>query len=218
MGLFEEGGLLIEEGALQLREAFEIGERLGDSMVKAQCLTTLAFYLCRTGKFYTAGVAGSDGIGLYPEKGEEYRVCASHCALGKIYRCSGRTEEALHHFEAALGIASSFEWHNELLLLHGELAQLRGNQGRFDEAQTHTEHAKSHMVNNMLQLAYVMATQGLVWCKQRRLEEAQSLVLRAADVYEMFEDAGSVKECKKLLQYIQEQSDAAVASDQSDFM
>jgi tetratricopeptide (TPR) repeat protein len=58
--------------------------------------------------------AASRAIDLISEKGQEYLVCQLHRVLGKIYQSKGEKEKAIHHFETALGIASPFNWHDEL--------------------------------------------------------------------------------------------------------
>jgi tetratricopeptide (TPR) repeat protein len=105
---------LLEEGIPLAKEALEIGERLGDPVVEARCLAELAWSLCENRELDAAEEAGSRAIDLYPEKGEEYRVCKSHRILGYIYQSKGEIEKAIHHFEVALGIASPFDWHDEL--------------------------------------------------------------------------------------------------------
>jgi tetratricopeptide (TPR) repeat protein len=84
----------------------------------------------------------------------------------------------------ALGIASSFNWHDHLFWAHYALAELFLDEGRFDDAHAHVERAKSHAVNNAYYLGRAMELQARVWYKQHRLEEARSEALRAADVYE----------------------------------
>ena len=101
---------LYEEGIQQAKEASEISERLGDMVEQAQCLIHLAWPLSGDKQFDTAEGAASHAIVLLLEKGEEFLVCRCHRVLGEIYRSKGGAEKAIHHFEMALGIASSFNW------------------------------------------------------------------------------------------------------------
>ena len=174
---------LHKEGIQLAKEALEISERLGDRVVQAQCLTALARRLRQDKQFDAAEEATSRAIGLFPDKGEEYRVCKSHRILGEIYRSRGKTKEATHNLKVALTLASSFNWPEELFLVHYRLADLFCNEGKFDEAQIHIEHAKSYTANSAYNLAYAMEAQALVWYKQHRLEEARSAALCAASVY-----------------------------------
>jgi len=206
----------IKEGIRLVEEALEIVERLGDKVGQAQCLTVLARLLRKDKQPDAAEEAASRAICLIPEEGEEYRLCKSHRILGNIYKSKGKTEEAIHHFEVALRIASSFDWHRESFWTHYWLARLFYHEDRFDDAQPHIERAKSHSVNNALRLAYAMEAQAEVWYKQHKLEEARSEVLRAADIYEKLGATGNVEDCRALLWNIREELDAAAASGQSD--
>jgi len=205
-----------EEGIRSAEEALEIGERLGDRVVQAQCLVVLARLLRQGDQLDAAEEAAFRAIDLFPEKGEEYRVCGSHRVLGNIYRSRGETEKAVHHFEVALGIASSFDWYEEPFWVHYQLALLFHDEGRFDEAATHVERAKLHTANSAHNLAYAMEMQARIWYKQHKLKEARSEVLCAADVYEKLGAAKDVEDCRTLLRDIQMELDTAVASGQSE--
>ena len=126
------------------------------------------------GQFDAAEEAALRAISILPEKGEEHRVCQSHRALGDVYGSKGGIEKAIHHFELALGIASSFNWSDDLFWIHYRLVLLFRGQGRPDDAQTHVEHAKSHTANSAYNLGHVTQAQALVWYEQDRLEEAKS--------------------------------------------
>jgi len=207
---------LLKEGIQLAEEALEIVERLGDRVVQAQCLTMLARLLRKDKQLDAAEEAASRAIRLFPEKGEEYRLCKSHRMFGHIYASNGETEKAIHHLEVALGIASSFDWHRELFWAHYRLGRLFYLGERFDDAQPHVERAKSHSVNNPLRLAYAMEMQAEVWYNQHKLEEAKSEALRAADIYEKLDAAGNAENCRRLLRNIRRELDAAAASGQSD--
>jgi len=207
---------LPEQGIQIAKEALEIGERLGDRVVQAQCLIVLAWSLYQNDQIDAAEEAAFRAIDLFPEKGEEYRVCQSHRILGNIYQHKGEIRKAIHPSEVALGIASPFDWHLELFWIHYRLAWLFYSEDRFDEAQTHVAHAKSHTVNSVLNLGYAMEVQAWVWYKQQRFEEARCEALRAVDVYEKFGATENLRDCRRLLQDIQDELDTEAASSRSD--
>ena len=176
----------------------------------------LARFLCEDKQFDIAEQAAWHAIGLFPEKGEEYRICGSHRVLAQVYQSKGEIEKAIHHFEVALGIASSFDWHEEPFWIHFGLADLFCDEGRFDEAKTHIKCAKSHTVNNTYNSGRAMELQAWVWYQQHRFEEARSEALRAADFYEKLGAAKDVGDCREFLQRIQKELDTAVPPSQSD--
>jgi len=211
---------LPKEGIQLANEALEIGERHGDIVGQAQCLFALAFLLCADGQLDAAEEAASRSVGLFPETGEEYRVCKSHRVLGYIYQSKGETEKAIHHFEVALRIVTSFDWHGEQFLVRYSLAGLFYDERRFDDAQAHVEHARSHTAYSTFNLARTMEMQANIWYTQYRLEEARLEALRAIDLYEKLGAAMRVEYCRKLLRHFQElkelkELDTAVGSDQS---
>ena len=208
---------LPREGIQLAKEALEICERLGDRVVQARCLAELASLLCSDKQLDAAEEAASRAINLFPEKSEEYRVCGTHGTLGQIYRFKGERGKAIHHFEVALEIASSFNWNEELFWTHYRLAGLFRDEGRFDDAHSHIERAKSHTVNSALNLGHATELQAWVWYDQCRLEQARSEALHAVDVYEKLGAAEDVEYCRTLLRDVQKELDTAVASSQSDF-
>ena len=193
---------LLEEGIKLAKEALETVEWLGDRVVQAQCLTVLARLLRKDEQLDAAEEAASRAISLLPGKGEEYRLCKSHRTLGDIYKSKGETEKAINHLEVALRIASPFDWHRESFWAHFRLARLFCHEGRFDDAETHIERAKSHSVNNVIQLAYAMEVRAQIWYKQDKLEEASSEILRAIAVFEKLGFLDNVEGCRELLRNI----------------
>ena len=203
---------LPKEGIQQAKEALEIYELLGSTVGQAQCLEYLASSLRSDNKLDAAEEAVSRAIDLLPEKGHQSLVCDSHRLLGLIYRSKGETEKAIHHYEVALEIASSFDWRDHLFWVHYELAWLFLDEGRFDDAQAHVENAKSHVVDVAYYLGHAMKLQSAIWCRQRRFEEARTEVLRATDVFEKLEAAKDVEGCRELLREIEKQLSSPIAS------
>jgi tetratricopeptide (TPR) repeat protein len=206
---------LPEEGIPQAKEALEIRERLGDTGSQAECLINLAWLFTSENQLDAAEEAAFRAINLLPEKGEQHRVSGSHRLLGEIYGSKGEIKKAIHHYELALGIASTFNWHHDLFWVQYKLAGLFYNESRFDDANDHIETAKSHTVNSTYNLGLAMELQAKIWYKQRRLEEARSEILCAAQVYEQLGAARDVEDCRNLLQTIEKELTTAVASGQS---
>ena len=203
---------LTEEGIQQAKEALEIFGRLGDTEGQARCLKYLARLLCEDNQFDAAEEATLRAINIFSEKGIQFELCRSHRALGDIYHSKGETKKAIHHLEVALGIASPFNWHDQLFWANHSLAWLLHDEGRLDDANAHIERAKPHTVNSTYNLGVAMEMQAWIWCKQHRLEEAKSEALRAADVHERLGAAERVEGCKELLQLIQNELAGSVAS------
>jgi len=193
---------LYKEGIQQAKEGLEVFEQLGDTVEQAECLNTLGWLLCDDRQFDAAEAAVSRAFDLLPEKGNQFLVCRCHRGLGDIFRSKGDKEKAIHHYETALGVASSFDWHNELFWNHYFLAWLLSDQDRLDEANVHTEHAKSHVVNNQYHLGHTMYLQAKLWYQQRRFDEARSEVLRATDLYKKLGAVQELPRCKLLLMKI----------------
>jgi len=194
---------LPKEGIEQAKEALEIHERLGNTTEQAECLDHLSLSLRDDNQFDAAEEAAFRAIALLPEKGQQFGVCQSHQTLGKIYRSKGEIEKAIHHFEVALGIASSFGWRDSLFWIHYKLADLFRDEDRLDDAQAHLERAKLHAVDNAYNFGAVTRLQVMFLYDQDRLEEARTEVLRAADVYEKLGDAKYMERCRKLLRKIE---------------
>jgi tetratricopeptide (TPR) repeat protein len=208
---------LPKEGIPQAKEALVIYARLGDTGGHADCLMKLALLLDSDKQFDAAEAAAFRLISLLPKKGEEFRACESHRIIGQIYRSKGEINKAIHHFEVALGIASSFNWHDPLFWIHYHLTLLFREVGRLEDAQAHIEHAKSHAVNSAYFIGHAMKEQAWVWYEQQRLEEAKSEALRAAEVYEKLGAAKKIEDCRDLLRDIEKKLNNPVASGQSGF-
>jgi len=203
---------LPKEGIQQAKESLEIYESLGDTVGQARGLERLAWSLRSDNKLDAAEEAASRAVDLLSEKGDQFLVCGSHRVLGLIYRDKGKTEKAIHHFGVALGIASSLNWHDNLFWIHYGLAELFLGEGRFDDAHAHVEHAKSHAADNIYCLGRATELQSMILHRQRRLEEARTEVLRAADIYEKLGAAKDVDDCRGLLREIEKELNSPVAS------
>jgi len=204
---------LYEEGVQQATEVLEIFERLGHTAERARCLINLANLLYSDKQFDAAEEAASRAITLLSEKDQQFNLCQCHRVLGTIYSSKDETEKAVHHFELALGIASSFDWSGELFWSCYALAELFFDQGRLDDAHAHIERAKSHAVNKTYYLGRAMQLQANIWYLQERLEQAKSEALCAADVFEKLGIARDLEKCRELLQWV---DDGPVVSDKSD--
>jgi len=192
---------LYEEGIREAEEASVIFERLGDTVEQALCLTELSLLLCGDNRFDAAEEAISRAIVLLPEKTEKFLVSISQYTLGFLYREKGDRKKAIHHFEIALGLASSSNWLNLLFWIRFFLARLFYDEGRFGDANAHIGHAKSHAANDhdTNLLAHAMEFQAVLWNGQRRFEEARSEALAAVDLFQKLGAADRVESVRELL-------------------
>ena len=204
---------LFGEAIQQAKEALEISERIGDTMGQALCLRALAQALVDGGQPDAARDAASRAINLITEKRQEYLLSILHQILGRAHRSRGEKEEAIHHFETALKIASPFNWHDLLFWTHYSLAGLFGDEGKLEDENTHIEQAKSHAVDGALQyeLGRAMQTQAEVWCRQLRLEDAKSEALNSLEIYGKIGAAEGVRSSRYLIENIQREMEARSA-------
>ena len=194
---------LPQEGAKKAKKALEIFERIGDIAKQGHCLVALAFVLKQDNQLDAAEEAGSRAIQLLPEKGEEYTVCESHRILGNVHSSRSEREKAIHHFETALGIASSFNWDDQLFWIHYSMTELFRDEGGFDDAHVQIEQAKLHAVDNAYNLARAVELQAWVYFRQYRFEDATSEGLRALEIYEKLGNLCDAEDCRDLLQQIE---------------
>ena len=200
------------EEALQLaRESLEIYDRLGNK-IHGECLIQLARFFRGRDEFDAAEQAAFRAINLDASK--TLLICQSHQVLGTIYQSKGELEKAIHHYEAALEIASPFDWHHELFDIHSSLAMVFFCERRFDSVQVHIERAKLYAVNHPHSLGKAMYLQGWVLWKQRKLEEARSELLGAAEIFEKLGAPWGMRLCGKILEDIQKGRDGLVDSGQ----
>jgi len=193
---------LPKEGIRQGKEASEILERLGDTGKQVECLRGLARSLHSDGQLDTAEEAALRAIELLPEEGERLNFCRSHRTLGMIYHSKGNTEKAIHHLKIALEVASSLTCRSDLFWTHYGLASVFLAKGSFDDAHAHIQHARSHAVDNVYNLAQASGLQALVWDRQHMFEEAKSEALRALGMFEDLGAAGDAEDCRELLRWI----------------
>ena len=191
---------LPQEGANQAKKALEIFEQIGDIGKQGNCLVALACALNWDNQFDAAEEAASRAIQLLPEKGEEYTVCQSHRILGDVHSRKAEREKAIHHFETAFRIASSFNWNEQLFWIHYRLAELFCNERGFDNAHVQIQQAKLHAVDNAYNLARAVELQARVYFRQCRFEDATSEGLRALEIYEKLGNLSDAKDCRDLLQ------------------
>ena len=208
---------LHEEGIEQAVEAADIFERLGGTLMQTRSLINLARLLHDDKQLDAAEEAASRAIALIPEERQGFQFCETHRLLGDIYQSKGETEKAIHHNEVALGITSSFDWHDFLFWIYCNLAELLCDEGRFDEAHARIERAEFHAANSSYNLGRAGALEARIWCKQHRLDEARSEALHAADVYEKLGATRDAEHCRELLKRIEKGLDAPNSSDQSTF-
>ena len=194
---------LYEEGILQAEEASEIFKRLGNTEGEICCLGDLAWLLLDNAQLDAAEDAASRAIYLGSETFQELYVCQSHQVLGEVYRRKGDKNKATHHLEAALRIASSLNWQDQLYSIHSSLAELFSSHGQFGDATTHVEWAKSYVVNDPYCLGCATEMQAMIWYRECRFEDAKSEVLKALEIFERLEGAEGEMSCRDLLRKIE---------------
>ena len=191
------------EGIQQSREALEVCEQLGDVEGQGKCWNCLGWLLFQDGQLGAAEEAGFNAINIFREQDREYWVCTCHRLLGEVYRSKGERGKAVQHFEAAIGIASPFDWHNQLFWIHFDLAMLFSIENEFDNAQSHIERAKSHAINNTYRLGRAMDWQARILYRQGRLEEGKAEILCALETFEKLGATAELPGSRSILQKIE---------------
>jgi len=172
------------EGIQQAKEASEIFKQLDNGYEQVQALVTLAWLFFGAKQLTAAEEAISQAINIDLQGARgQIQACVCHRLLGKICAAKGETEKAIGHFETALGIASSFNWHDHLFWNHYDLVQLFSNQKRFDQAHAQIERAKSHVANEPYKLGRATEVYARILRKEGRFEEAKYEASSAADVF-----------------------------------
>ena len=203
---------LNREGIQQAEEALKIFKRLWYKEEQAKCLDMLTWLFLSDGQLDAAETAALRAADLLSGKRGKHLTCISHLTLGKVYHHKGQREKAMDHFEAALRIASRFNWQNTRFWVHHYMAQLFRTKGELDNANAHTERAKSHAVDDACLLGYAMMEQARVWYWQSRREDARSEALRAIEIFEKLGAAQDAGVCRVLLQEIDERQEAGYLS------
>ena len=192
-----------EEGIQQATEALEIFGRFGETEKQALCLITLARLLHQGKQLDAAEEAASRAINLL-ENGHQFILCQCHEVLGLVHQSRGNTEKAIHHLETSLRIASLLNFRDLLFEGHLSLARLYFQEGKFDDALIHVEHAKSHTENNLLLLGRAFLPSAYVLYGQRRFEEAKSEALRALAIFEKLGAADLMEGARRFLKKFEE--------------
>jgi tetratricopeptide (TPR) repeat protein len=200
---------LFKEGIHQAKEALEIYERLNDISGQARSLYRLAQLLYGDGQLDAAEETALQVINCFSGN-EQYGVCICYHILGDVYRSRGETEKAIDHFETAIEIASSFNWHDLLFWTLYSLAVMFIKQGRFDDAHANIEDAKCCAVNNTYTLGSVEELQARFWYGQRRFEEARSAASHAVDIFEELGAAGTARNCRDFLRMIEQAAEGRI--------
>ncbi|KAF9785155.1 hypothetical protein BJ322DRAFT_1108619 [Thelephora terrestris] len=207
---------LHEEGIEHAEEGLEIFERLGDTVGRARCLHNLAFLFFYDGQPEAAENIALQPIDFLPEQGQDHLLCRSHRVLGVIYDSKGQDQEAIDHLQTALRIATPFSWRGELFSIHYALAQLFRTRHNFSSANTHIEQAKLHTVNDRYNLGRAMEMQARIWYREYMLEEARAEALSGVEIYEKLGAMGDARDCRKLLQKIEQAMENWSISSESD--
>ena len=195
---------LYAEGIQQAKEALEIHKRINYTVEHAQCLKNYANLLRNANQLDAAEEVTLQSISLLSgETSDPFTVCESYRTLGDICSSKGETEKAISHYEAALGIASSFNWPMALFWNHFALAELFSIIGRFEDAHTHITYAKSYVVNDPYCLGRAMQIQAHTFYLQGRLEEAKFEALDALDMYNKLGASYDAGFCQDLLWQIE---------------
>ena len=210
---------LHEEGIRQAKAALEIYERRGEMVGQVQSWRMLAWLLFEDEQLDSAEEAASRVIDLVRVSGggEESSVCACYRLLGNICRSKGEAEKAIDHLETALGIATTFLWHDELFWIHHDLATLFFAKEGFDDAHAHIGRAKAYVVDDTYLLGRGIEQDAKFWYLQGNFEEARREALCAADVYGKIGATKDVEDCWAILRDIEEAQKEAAASHQLGF-
>ena len=196
---------LFEEGIQQSKEALEIYERLHNAEGQARGWNVLGWLLLKDNQLGAAEDAGSRAIKLFMDQGRDYRVCGCYRLLGCVYLAKGERGKAIQQFEAAIRIASPFDWHHHLFWIHYILSGLYLDEKNSDNAQSHIEQAKSHAVDNAFNLGRAMGWQAWIWYQQGRIEEAKAEAQWALEIFEKLGTTTEIAWCRTFLRQQQQQ-------------
>ena len=195
---------LREEGIRQAREVSEICQRIGDTSGQIGGLNALSQLLFSNKQLDAAEEAISRALNLITEKDQEYTVCQLNQVLGRIHQSKGEKRKAIHHFETALGIASTFNWQDILFWTHYFLAELFQGEEEFEDAHAQIEQAKLSADSNTYHLGRITHLQAVIWYRQRRFEETKSEASHALEIFEKLGAAKNARSCRNLLQKVEQ--------------
>ena len=190
-----------------MKEALEDLERLGGVTGQAKCFADLpAPLLHGNGPLGATEQAAPAQCNAFRRKARSFCLASVITSLVTriVPRASGRRPLP---FEAALGIAPSFNWYLELALNYCALAWLFLSLAEdwFHNATTHIGRAKSHVVDiPPYDLGHATLLQAKVWRIQSRPEEAVSEASRVLELFERLGAVGGVEHCRGLLGRIKE--------------
>ena len=196
---------LYKEGICQMKEALEIYERTGATGSQANSLLKLSQLLIADDQLDAAEEAASRAVELLPERGEEFRVCQAHCVLGGISGSKREREKATYHYQTALGIATYFDWKDQLFWIRLALAKLFGNEGGFDDAHDYIQQARLYVESDSYHVGRAAIEQARIHYQRRELENTKSELLCALEIFERVGALQDVELCKALLREIEQQ-------------
>lgn len=76
-----------------------------------------------------------------PNESKQRLECQIYRALGQIFQSKGKMEKAVDRFQAALAIATYWNWNDQQFWILHALVELC-DEGRFDDAHAHVERAE----------------------------------------------------------------------------
>ena len=201
---------LYEEAIVNLKEALGIYEQLGDKVGQADTLQHLALLFVEVKQVNAAEEAASHAINLLPNEPGDSTHCEHHHILAHICESRGESEEAISHFEKALGIPSSAEKQmknlycfSRLLLDEEWLCYAQACLNQIKSCDTYDPHPPS---GAEIRQAYILFVQG-------RFEEAKFQLLHIVGENEKVGGSPkSIEECKVLLQVIEVGTNGSVTS------
>ena len=130
-----------------MEEALEIFDQLGEVKGQVRCLNQLVWLFLYRLQIGASGKTALRVVDLLSEKGQELPVCDLHQTLGITYQYEGENEKAIHHFETALRLASTYNGRDEQFWIHHHLANLFYKEEDFVNADAHIEQANSHAID-----------------------------------------------------------------------
>ena len=172
-------------------------------MEQSECLAELGQLFIEVNQLDEAEEATMHSISLLG-KGQEFQLCDSNRVLGHAYLSKGEKGKAIHHYSIALGIADTFNWHDQLFWTHESLAKLFREEGEFENAHAHIKKAKELAVDNKYFLGRAMDGCALTLYRQGRCAEAASEALGAIEIYRELGAANDLESCKDFLRRIEQ--------------